>query len=150
MPRVTFMCSQIWSSSLSDSTTCCMTISILPSSFAQTQSHIHKTFVSAFHTSPKNTFHNQGQKSSFSSKQVCFPKYPVPIASPLALKGGKTGLVWINTFSLSLSLFFFRIDFFLQPSGKIRRPEVRADWSIITLFHVNYFILLGFLVGYLT
>lgn len=78
-------------------------------------------------TSPKNTFHNQGQKSSFSSKQVCFPKYPVPIASPLALKGGKTGLVWINTFSLSLSLFFFRIDFFLQPSGKIRRPEVRAD-----------------------
>lgn len=85
-------------------------------------------------TSPKNTFHNQGQRSSFSSKQVCFPKYPVPIASPLALKGGKTGLVWINTFSLSLSLFFFVLIFFYNHLARFEDQKSEQTEVLLPFF----------------
>lgn len=60
-------------------------------------------------------------------------------------KRGRLSLFWFNNFSL---FFFFLIDFFLQPALATLEEQNSEQVEVDTLFSVNYFTSLGFLVGH--
>ena len=95
----------------------------------------------------ESTFHNQGRVSSFSSRRTLFSK--VPTASCF-LSGPESREGWAcSGLITSLSLFFFfLIDFFLQSSLATLEDQNSEQVEVDTLFSVNYFTSLGFLVGH--